>query len=265
MTDSSARSSSLQLDPSRVLIVIPSRFASSRFPGKPLADLCGAPLIARVVENSRQISRAATVIVATDDVRIFDAVTAVGGRAEMTGVHATGTDRLGEVAARHDADLIVNLQGDEPLLNPQDVQDLIRLMSREADVDIGTCAHAFADEEQWLDQHAVKVVCDLEGRALYFSRAPVPAVFPGSRSQPWQLALRHVGVYAFRPRALTQFLDWARSPLEMVEGLEQLRALEHGLRIQVQRIERAPVGVDTPGDLERVRELWRRGHKAIDS
>jgi 3-deoxy-manno-octulosonate cytidylyltransferase (CMP-KDO synthetase) len=245
------------LDPSRVLIVIPSRFGSSRFPGKALADLAGRPLIVRVMENSRRIAGAGTIVVATDDERIAAAVTAAGGRAEMTGEHATGTDRIGEVARRHEADLIVNLQGDEPLLEAADVDGLIAAMAAEPGVEIGTCAHPFASVEQWRDPNAVKVICDRQERALYFSREPIPGTFPGSEESGHRIALRHVGIYAFRREALMRFLDLPRTPLEIAEGLEQLRALENGLRIRVHRIERAPIGVDTPADLAEVRRIWR--------
>jgi len=256
MTESSAQPVS-RLDPSRVLIVIPSRFGSSRFPGKALADLAGKPLIVRVVENTRRITGAGTIVVATDDDRILRAVAAAGGLAEMTGDHATGTDRVGEVVGRHPAELIVNLQGDEPLLDPADVDGLITTMDARPDIDIGTCAHRFTEPDNWLDPNVVKVVCDQAGRALYFSRAPIPGNFPGVSMTGHTVALRHVGIYAFRRRALLKFLEWDRTPLERIEGLEQLRALEHGLHIHVQEIAQAPVGVDTPADLAVVRRLWR--------
>lgn len=244
------------LDPARVLIVIPSRYGSTRFPGKALADLAGKPLIVRVVENTRRITGAGNVVVATDDERIYRAVVAAGGQAEMTGEHATGTDRIGEVAGRREADLIVNLQGDEPLLDPADIDGLIAAMARRPEVDLGTCAHAFSDPAQWRDANTVKVICDRRDRALYFSRATIPGTFPGAAATGHEVALRHVGIYAFRRQALLQFVSWSRTPLEVAEGLEQLRALENGLSIQVHRIARAPVGVDTPADLEAVRRLW---------
>jgi 3-deoxy-manno-octulosonate cytidylyltransferase (CMP-KDO synthetase) len=256
MTSASAQHSA-SFDPARVLIVIPARFGSTRFPGKALADLAGKPLIVRVVENTRRIKGAGSVVVATDDERILQAVVAAGGRAELTGDHATGTDRIGEVARRHEADLIVNLQGDEPLLDPADVDGLIAAMARRPEVDLGTCAHPFVDRDQWQNANAVKVICDRQDQALYFSRAPIPGTFPGTDDRGHQIALRHVGIYAFRRPALLRFLEWSRTPLEMAEGLEQLRALENGLRIQVHRIAHAPVGVDTPADLEAVRRLWR--------
>ncbi len=252
------------LDPSRVLIVIPSRFGSTRFPGKALADLAGKPLIVRVVENTRRIAGAGTIIVATDDERIARAVTEAGGQAEMTGEHATGTDRVGEVAGRHEAELIVNLQGDEPVLDPVDVDGLIAAMARQPEVDIGTCAHPFTSATQWQDPNAVKVLTDKRGKALYFSRAPIPGTFPGAENLGHQIGLRHVGIYAFRRRALLRFLELERTPLEMAEGLEQLRALENGLSIQVHRIARAPIGVDTPADLDEVRRLWQENQVEPD-
>lgn len=256
MSQASAQTTA-SLDPSRVLIVIPSRYGSTRFPGKALADLAGKPLIVRVVENTSRITGAGTVVVATDDERIKQVVVAAGGQAELTGEHATGTDRIGEVARRHDAELIVNLQGDEPLLDPADVDGLIAAMARQPEVDLGTCAHPFGDRDQWLDTNSVKVICDGRGRALYFSRAPIPGTFPGATRDAHRIALRHVGIYAFRRHALLAFLNWERTPLEMAEGLEQLRALENGLSIQVHQIARAPIGVDTPADLAAARRHWQ--------
>ena len=252
------------LDPSRVLIVIPSRFGSSRFPGKALADLAGRPLVVRVLENARRIAAASRVVVATDDERIAAAVRAAGGTVEMTGDHATGTDRIGEVAGRHDVDLVVNLQGDEPLLDPDDVDALIAAMGADPDCDIGTCAHPFpaGAGAAFADPNTVKVVCDRADRALYFSRAPIPGTFPGNVTPGVAVARRHVGIYAFRRDALERFLALERTPLELAEGLEQLRALENGFVIRVVPIERAPVGVDTPADLEDVRRLWQERRPA---
>jgi 3-deoxy-D-manno-octulosonate cytidylyltransferase len=239
-----------------VLVVIPARFQSSRFPGKPLADLAGKPLIVRVVENAHKIKGPATVIVATDDERIFAAVTNAGYQAEMTGDHATGTDRIGEVAARHSAGVILNLQGDEPLLDPTDADKLIEAMLADDSIDIGTLAHPFTPVDDWTDPNTVKVIVDQRQRALYFSRAPIPGHFPGGPVFGSKVARRHVGIYAFRRSALEMFLALERTPLEMAEGLEQLRALENGMQIKVLEISRAPVGVDTPEDLEKVRKLW---------
>lgn len=245
--------------PAGVLVVIPARFGSSRFPGKALADFAGRPLIVRVAENARGVRLADRIVVATDDERIAAAVTAAGVDCEMTARHATGTDRIAEVAARHQAALVVNLQGDEPLLPPADVDALIARMLSEPDWDVGTCGHAFSGPAAWLDPNVVKLVTDRSGRALYFSRAPIPGMFPGSGRPGYPAALRHVGIYAYRREALLRFARLAPTPLEQVEGLEQLRALENGMRIGVVTIASGPVGVDTPADLERVRAAWPAG------
>lgn len=246
-----------QADSPQVLVVIPARYESSRFPGKALADLCGQPLIVRTVANAQGMRLAGQIIVATDDQRILNAVTAAGYTAEITADHATGTDRIGEVAARQDADIILNLQGDEPLLDPVDADHLVQTMLDDPTIDIATCAHSFSEAESWQDPNTVKVVVDRSGLALYFSRAPIPGTFPGGENSGPQAALRHVGIYAFRQSALKKFLTFERTPLEKAEGLEQLRALENGLRIKVVRIKQEPVGVDTPADLEKVRSLFK--------
>ena len=242
----------------KVLVVIPARYGSTRFPGKALADIEGRPLIVRVADMAAGIGRADKVVVATDDERIQEAVLAAGHACEMTTVHPTGTDRIGEVAVRHAAEIIVNLQGDEPLLDPGDVDGLIQVMVADPAIDLATCAHRFADQASWRDPNFVKVIRDAGGQALYFSRAPIPGTFPGSRVAAHTQALRHVGIYAFRRRALERFLALERTPLEITEGLEQLRALENGMRIKVLEIAAAPVGVDTPADLDLVRGLWRQ-------
>lgn len=246
-------------DATGVLVVIPARFGSSRFPGKALADVHGRPLIVRVAENAQGVRRADRVVVATDDERIRDAVTVAGFDCELTAEHPTGTDRIAEVAARHAAQLVVNLQGDEPLLPPGDVDALIAFMQAEPSWDIGTCGHRFADEAAWRDPNVVKVVTARDGGALYFSRAPIPGMFPGRQARGHAAALRHVGIYAYRRSALLRFAALPPTPLEQVEGLEQLRALENGLRIGVVEVAAGPVGVDTPADLERVRAAWPAG------
>lgn len=250
-------------DAAGVLIVIPARYGSSRFPGKALADVAGRPLIVRVAENARQVRLADRVIVATDDTRICDAVLAAGLDCELTAEHPTGTDRIAEVAARHPAGLVINLQGDEPLLPPADVEALIAFMQAQPAWDIGTCAHALSGTDEWQDPNVVKVVTASDGGALYFSRAGIPGMFPGGaatgRVPGWQVAHRHVGIYAYRRRALLAFTTLTPTPLERAEGLEQLRALENGFRIGVVTIAAGPLGVDTPADLERVRAAWPAG------
>lgn len=246
----------------QVLVVIPARYDSSRLPGKALADLGGKPLIVRVADNAARIRSATAVVVATDDRRIFEAVTAAGHACVMTGAHPTGTDRVGEVARAYDADLVLNLQGDEPLLDALVPEALVAFMESVPEADLGTCAHPFADPVQWADPNVVKVVTDRRNMALYFSRAPIPGTFPGREPDGHLLARRHVGLYAFRRGTLPRFLALERTPLEKAEGLEQLRALENGLRIGVVTIDQAPVGVDTPADLELVRRLWRDRERA---
>jgi 3-deoxy-manno-octulosonate cytidylyltransferase (CMP-KDO synthetase) len=243
-----------------VLVVIPARYGSTRLPGKALADLGGRPLIVRTAEVAARMRTADRVVVATDDERIHAVVTAAGFDCELTGDHATGTDRIGEVVKRLTAAIVVNLQGDEPLLEPADADRLVTALREDRAADITTCAHALEGPDSWRDPHVVKVLVDRQGRALYFSRAPLPGGLPdgGGEAAGWRSALRHVGIYAFRREALQRFLGWERSPLEMAEGLEQLRAVENGLRVRVVNISAAPLGVDTPADLERVRELWRR-------
>jgi 3-deoxy-manno-octulosonate cytidylyltransferase (CMP-KDO synthetase) len=240
-----------------VLVVIPARWGSSRFPGKALADLGGRPLVVRTVERALAMGEADAVVVATDDERIADAVRRAGHDCVLTGEHPTGTDRIGEVLANRPAELVVNLQGDEPLLEPEVGDRLVRALRDDPETGLATCAHPFADADEWRDPNAVKVLVDRRGRALYFSRAPVPGAFPGTAPTGHRLALRHVGIYAWRAGSLRRFLGWRRGDLERCEGLEQLRALEEGLPIAVVSVTAGPIGVDTPADLDRVRRLWQ--------
>jgi len=241
----------------RVLVVVPARYGSTRFPGKALADLEGHPLIVRVMENAARIAGVDRVVAATDDTRILNAVKEAGFEAVMTGRHETGTGRVGEVARNDAADIVVNLRGDEPLLESLIVEDLLKALEGHPDWDIATCGHSFAEQSSWCDPNAVKVVVTAGRRALYFSRAPIPGSFPGRSGDGSAAALRHVGIYAFRRQALDRFLSLPTGILEACEGLEQLRAMENGMTIGVVTIASAPVGVDTPADLEVAREAWR--------
>lgn len=255
-----------------VLVVIPARWGSSRFPGKLLEDLGGRPLVVRTAERAARMRTADAVVVATDDRRIADVVIAAGIACEMTGDCATGTDRVGQVAARRGAGIVVNLQGDEPLLDAADADALVEALRGDPAAAIATCAHPFGPDDagttdagttdDWADPNVVKVLVDRAGRALYFSRSGVPGMFPGPRRDdvpaPRDVALRHIGIYAYRHAALARFLTLPRSPLERVEGLEQLRALENGMTIRVVTVAHGPVGVDTPADLARVRAAWAR-------
>jgi len=245
-------------------IVIPARYASTRLPAKPLADIGGKPMIVRVLERVRAAGALET-WVATDHEAVREAVEAAGGRVVMTrSDHPSGTDRLAEVAASlgwGDDDIVVNVQGDEPLIDPAIVTAAALALAEDTEAAISTAAHALADAGEAFNPNVVKVVCDRAGRALYFSRAPIPwardAWAAARDTVPGGLPmLRHVGLYAYRAGFLHRYAALEPSPLEQWEALEQLRALWHGFRIRVVELAEAPAaGVDTAEDLERVRRL----------
>lgn len=239
----------------RAVAIIPVRFASTRLPGKALASLDGRPMIRHVAERTCQARTVARVIVATDDERIASAVSGTGAEVAMTRAdHPTGTDRLAEVAQHLDADVLVNVQGDLPLLDPAMVDRLVRRMADDATLPMATLAQPVHDDEEWRSPHVVKVVPDLAGRALYFSRSPMPfhrdGVRPGS-----PLGWRHIGMYAYRRDVLLRLAALPPTPLESSERLEQLRALEHGIDIGIETwMDAEPViEVDVVEDLERAR------------
>lgn len=242
----------------KTVILIPARYASTRFPGKPLADLLGKPMIQWVVERCQKVSSAEEVLVATDDERIAAAVEGFGGRAVMTRAdHPTGTDRLAEVAANLEADLVVNVQGDEPLIDPDHIETAVEALVDDPEAVMATLCAPLTLKEEFTDPNVVKVVCDQKGGALYFSRAPIPWPRDGGDDLAAALlasgARRHIGLYVYRREFLLEIPRLERSPLEQVESLEQLRVLEHGYRIAVAEVEDYGIGVDTPEDLERVR------------
>lgn len=249
-------------------VVIPARFASTRLPGKPLADICGKPMVVRVIERA-ELAGAPEIWVATDHQEVFDAVRAAGGQALMTrSDHPSGTDRLAEVVERlgwDDSDIVVNVQGDEPLIDPALISAVAHALRDDPQAAIATAAHALHSAVEMFNPNVVKVVCNAAGQALYFSRAPLPwarDAFASSRdSLPAGLpVLRHVGIYAYRVSFLRRYAALAPSPLEHWEALEQLRALWHGYRIQVLEVAAAPpAGVDTEDDLARVRQVFARG------
>ncbi len=239
------------------VVVLPARWGSTRFPGKPLAVVAGRPLLEWVWRRAVRIPGARGVHVATDDARIAEAARAFGADVVMTRAdHATGTERVGEAARRvaRDVDVVVNLQGDEPVFDPALVVALVERLGTDPGSDVATAAHAIEDPETFTREHVVKVVCDAAGHALYFSRAPIPA---GAWSAARGTALRHVGIYAFRREALERFCSLAPTPLERAERLEQLRALESGMRIAVEITSRPTVGVDVPDDVKTVERLLR--------
>ena len=238
----------------RTLCVIPARYASTRLPGKPLADICGKPMICRVLERARCARKPDKVIVATDDERICDAVRAEGGEALMTRTdHPTGTDRLAEVAEAYPAvDLIVNVQGDEPLIEPSVIDDLIAPFEMDENLPMATVMTRMEDAEEQLDPNNVKVVVDKLGYALYFSRSLVP--YPRAAAGP---VYKHIGIYAYRRDFLLRYARLEPTPLERAESLEQLRALENGYGIRVLETDCRFVGVDTPEDLALVNKIYR--------
>ena len=231
----------------RLIGVIPARYRSRRFPGKALVQLADKPMIQWVYEGASQASVLADLVVATDDRRIFDAVTAFGGRAEMTGSdHSSGTDRVAEIATRLQADGYVNIQGDEPLISPT-VVDAVGGALRGGDIEMATARFRIVDRREISNPNVVKVVCDAQGRALYFSRAPIPYEGRGPAT-----FFKHIGIYAYRRSLLLRLKNLKRSPLEGAEGLEQLRFLDNGVAIQVVITEQDSLGVDVPEDIERV-------------
>ena len=235
-------------------VIIPARYASSRFPGKPLADVAGRPMVVHVCERAGR-SGAASVHVATDDERIAAAVRAAGHAVVMTRAdHASGTDRITEAAALldlQDPDIVVNVQGDEPLIPPRLIAQVAAVLAERPEASVSTACHAIHDAAGLDNPNVVKVVLDARGYALYFSRARIP--YPREQGGAW---FRHAGIYAYRVGFLRQFSALAPSPLERTEALEQLRVLWHGHRIAVAVSEiDIPPGVDTPRDLEAVRRM----------
>ena len=249
-------------------VLIPARRASTRLPDKPLADICGLPMVVHVARRA-EASGARQVAVATDDADIARACAAHDVRALLTSpAHASGTDRVAEAAAQlglDDAQILVNVQGDEPLIDPALIRDCARRLHDEPQAQMATAAHPIEHAAAIVDPNVVKVVLDARGHALLFSRAPIPwrrdqyadGAPPALPEPPCGLPfLRHVGIYAFRMRSLREFAALAPCELEQAEALEQLRAVWHGWRIAVLRVDHAPAaGVDTPQDLERVRRL----------
>ena len=243
-----------------VTVIIPARYASTRFPGKPLAELCGKPMVQWVYERSSLCEAVDRVIVATDDQRIANAVVAFGGDVTMTRAdHATGTDRLAEVAEGLDDELIVNVQGDEPLIDPAMIQAAVAPLLNDQSIPMGTLRTPLTSLDEFRNPNVVKVVTDRAGFALYFSRAPIPYPrdFAEQLEQRWsELATaKHVGLYVYRRSFLLDYPHLPKTPLEEQECLEQLRALEHGYRIHVATTDLVGQGVDTPDDLERVRAM----------
>lgn len=249
-----------------ITAVIPARYASTRFPGKALAEIGGRPMIQHVYERAAQSTLVSRVIVATDDRRIAEAVNMIGGEAVMTSTaHETGTDRLAEVASGLDADIIVNVQGDEPLIDPAMIDLAIQPFLEEPGLQMGTVKTRIKCLHDFLSPNVVKVVTDNRGDALYFSRSPLPFfrdkwkdLKDESFASGRLLCYKHVGLYVYRRDFLLKFAVMPPTFLEISEKLEQLRAIENGITIRVVETEFESIGVDTPDDLQKAQEQYQR-------
>jgi 3-deoxy-manno-octulosonate cytidylyltransferase (CMP-KDO synthetase) len=242
----------------QVVVVIPARYASTRLPGKPLVNLAGKPMVQHVYERAKLAQTIHRVLVATDDQRIFDAVRAFGGEAKMTrSDHRTGTERIAEVAAHEPGDVFVNVQGDEPLIDPVSIDTAVAALLEEPPAQIATVATLIRHMPDIMDPNIVKAVLDFDSTALYFSRAPVPWVRDTQQKihvKYW----KHLGLYVFQRDALLEYPTFPQGELEKIEHLEQLRWLENGWRIRVAEVEHDTVSVDVPEDVTRVEKLLQK-------
>jgi len=247
----------------KVIGIIPARYKSSRFPGKALADILGKPMVQHVYERASQSRSLDDVIIATDDERIFDAVKNFGGKVVMTPDCPTGTDRIAHVVedrngflSLQDSDIIVNVQGDEPLLEPAMLDEMIQPFFDSPSTLVSTLIQPITSEKNYRNPNIVKVVVDKDGFAMYFCRSPIP----GNLTLSWHKdmkAYRHVGLYAYRRDCLLRFVKMPRACFEQIEGLEQLRFLENGIKIRTVETQYSTIGVDTPADLEKVIEVLK--------
>ena len=242
--------------------IIPARWHSTRFPGKPLHLIAGKPLLRYVWERSQRARALDALIIATDDMRIANAAFEWGAEVALTSPkHQSGTDRIAEVARKaKQFGLIINIQGDEPLVDPQSIDNLVKKLRSSRETDVVTAAHPFESAAEASSPHQVKVVVDLDGNALYFSRFAVP--FPRDHSAPIKY-LRHQGIYGFRREVLLQFVKWKPTPLERVESLEQLRALENGVKVHVLVTKHGSPGVDTPADAKALEQKLARATRKV--
>jgi 3-deoxy-manno-octulosonate cytidylyltransferase (CMP-KDO synthetase) len=249
----------------RIYGLIPARYASTRLPGKPLAMICGKPMIRHVFERAALCRYLSKVVVATEDSRIFDTVQSFGGNCVLTGAHhPSGTDRLAEavdILGLAQDDIIVNIQGDEPLLDPAMIEVLVEAILSQPPCEMATLAYSSSSEQEFVDPNVVKVVVDRNAEALYFSRAPIPF----HRGEPVRSFLKHLGFYAYSRRSLARFAALPEGKLEKIEKLEQLRALENGFSIRVALSPVDSVAVDTPGDLSKTAELMSARQRASSS
>src|SRR4051812_4124444 len=245
---------------SKALGIIPARFASTRFPGKPLHLIAGKPLLRRVWERCVQARSLDSVIIATDDMRIAEAAFGWGSEIALTSAsHESGTDRAAEIAGRvRQFGFIVNIQGDEPLIEPRLIDRLVAKLRSDTAVELVTAAHPFSKPADAESPHQVKVVIDRNNRALYFSRAAIPCSNAANSKTKTGLFLRHQGIYGFRRDLLLRFVGWSPTPLERAESLEQLRALENGVTVHVLVTKHGSPGVDTPQDAKNLERMLTR-------
>lgn len=245
---------------SKAVGIIPARWGSTRFPGKPLHLIAGKPLLERVWERCRRARSLDSVIIATDDMRIAKAASDWGAEVSLTSaLHRSGTDRVAEVVRKaKEVAYVINIQGDEALVDPRLIDRLVETLQKDSKIDIVTAAHPFESPKEAESPHQVKAVVDLKGNALYFSRSPIP--FRQEKAAKVRL-LRHQGIYGFRREALLQFVKWDPSPLEKAESLEQLRALENGVRVHVLVTKHGSPGVDTPQDAKALEQKLARAKR----
>lgn len=239
----------------QVVVVIPARYGSSRLPGKPLVSLAGKPMVQRVYERAKLAQTVSRVVVATDDQRIVDAIQVIGGEARLTrSDHRTGTERIAEVAAHDSGDIFVNVQGDEPLIDPAAIDTAVGALLEEPAAQVATIATVVRHAADVMDPNVVKTVLDFEGNALYFSRAPIPWI----RDTQQKMSVKywkHLGLYVFQKDALLEYPTLPQGDLEKIEQLEQLRWLENGWKIRVAEVAHDSVSVDVPEDVARVEKL----------
>jgi len=242
----------------KVIVVIPARYASTRLPGKPLVPLAGKPMVQHVYEQAKRAQTVHRVMVATDDQRIVDAVTAFGGEARMTrSDHRTGTERIAEVAVHEAGDVFVNVQGDEPLIDPVAIDTAVGALLEEPPAQISTVATLIRHAGDIMDPNVVKTVLDFDGNALYFSRAPIPWI-RDTQQKVHVNYWKHLGLYVFQREALLEFPTLPQGELEKIEQLEQLRWLENGWKIRVAEVAHDAVSVDVPEDVARVEKLMQK-------
>ncbi|MGJ8684457.1 MAG: 3-deoxy-manno-octulosonate cytidylyltransferase [Nonlabens sp.] len=242
----------------KTIAVIPARYEASRFPAKLMQDLCGKPVIVRTYEAAVNTQLFEQVIVATDSDIIYNEIIAHGGNAVMSvKEHDCGSDRIAEAVENLEADIIINVQGDEPFTNQADLQQLLAVFEKDVNQEIALASlmHKLEEEEDILNPNNVKVITDLSGNAIYFSRSPLPCNRDREVDVP---VYKHIGIYAFRKAALMDFYNSSATPLELKEKIECLRYLEHGKKISMIVTDQASIGIDTPADLEAAREMWNK-------